>query len=276
LTPPVTGSTSCWGRRRRLFNQVFRDGFFHADFIRKHVRRRLGGDRRRRFRHHGGSTGDPLLPRRRADRLSLRRYRRVAEVHFAAATAAAPIGRRLRQACRAIGEPILASRCRRFRSHAYSPSSSRSPSQFEMRPSRSSAPSEDDGAGRGAGPPPRSEVNIDAARAPDRGVDRDNRGPEARLRQRFDTLAEMIDGDAGLIRSLETLVADWSAKASSCTRRPWLPRQPSGPPSGDPAGSGVARHGGAGRDALASSRAVASGAADHGGGSICFRTGAYC
>jgi ubiquinone biosynthesis protein len=39
---------------------------------------------------------------------------------------------------------------------------------------------------------------------------RDNRGPEARLRQQLDTLAEVIDGVPRLIRSLEALVGDWS------------------------------------------------------------------
>jgi ubiquinone biosynthesis protein len=39
---------------------------------------------------------------------------------------------------------------------------------------------------------------------------RDNRGPEARLRQRFETLAEVIDALPRLIGSLEALVADWS------------------------------------------------------------------
>jgi len=39
---------------------------------------------------------------------------------------------------------------------------------------------------------------------------RDNRGPEARLREQFDTLAELIDRVPRLIRSLEALVSDWS------------------------------------------------------------------
>jgi len=39
---------------------------------------------------------------------------------------------------------------------------------------------------------------------------RENRGPEARLQQHFETLAEVIDRLPRLMRHLETLVGDWS------------------------------------------------------------------
>ena len=39
---------------------------------------------------------------------------------------------------------------------------------------------------------------------------RENRGPEARLQQRFEALAQVIDGVPRLMRNLETLVGDWS------------------------------------------------------------------
>ena len=39
---------------------------------------------------------------------------------------------------------------------------------------------------------------------------RDNRGPEARVRLGLETLADLADRVPRLVRSLETLVADWS------------------------------------------------------------------
>jgi ubiquinone biosynthesis protein len=39
---------------------------------------------------------------------------------------------------------------------------------------------------------------------------RENRGPEAILQQRFETLAEVIEGVPRLMRSLEALIGDWS------------------------------------------------------------------
>ncbi len=39
---------------------------------------------------------------------------------------------------------------------------------------------------------------------------RDNRGPEARVRQQIDTLLETIDEIPRLLRSLDRMVGDWS------------------------------------------------------------------
>ena len=81
-----------------FFNQVFRDGFFHADLHPgKHVRRRRRRDRRRRFRHHGPARPqDPLLPRRHAARLPVGRLPPRRRGAFRGRLrAGAPVGRRL-------------------------------------------------------------------------------------------------------------------------------------------------------------------------------------
>ena len=39
---------------------------------------------------------------------------------------------------------------------------------------------------------------------------RDNRGPEAKMRLGLETLADMVERVPRLVRSLETLVTDWS------------------------------------------------------------------
>src|SRR4029077_5417659 len=39
---------------------------------------------------------------------------------------------------------------------------------------------------------------------------RENRGPEARLQQRLEAIADVIDGVPRLVRSLEALIGDWS------------------------------------------------------------------
>src|SRR5437764_14957723 len=64
---------------------------------------------------------------------------------------------------------------------------------------------------------------------------RDNRGPEARLRQHIDTLFEALDGLPRLLQSLDRLIGDWSREgvvlhaeslAAQATHRarlfPWL------------------------------------------------------
>jgi ubiquinone biosynthesis protein len=39
---------------------------------------------------------------------------------------------------------------------------------------------------------------------------RDNRGPEARLRQGLETIADLVERVPRLVRSLDALIADWS------------------------------------------------------------------
>ena len=61
----------------------------------------------------------------------------------------------------------------------------------------------------GVGPPPRSRSqHLDPGAAADRRWMRENRGPEAQLRQRLETVAEMIERLPRLVESLDALVGD--------------------------------------------------------------------
>jgi ubiquinone biosynthesis protein len=198
-----------------FFNQVFRDGFFHADIHPGNMFVEASGaiivvdfgimgrlDRATRF-----YLADMLLGFLSGD------YRRVAEVHFAAGyVAPARSVDAFAQACRAIGEPILGQPLQEISFARLLAQLFQVTEQFEMETQPQllllqKTMMQVEGLGRRLDP----AVNIWAlARPLIEAWMRDNRGPEARLRQQFDTLAEVIDGVPRLIRNLDALVRDWS------------------------------------------------------------------
>ena len=198
-----------------FFNQVFRDGFFHADVHPGNMFVEASGaivvvdfgimgrlDRATRF-----YLAEMLLGFLTGD------YRRVAEVHFAAGYV--PPARSVdafAQACRAIGEPILGQPLQEISFARLLAQLFQVTEQFEMETQPQllllqKTMMQVEGLGRRLDP----EVNIwTLARPLIEAWMRDNRGPEARLRQQLDNLAEVIDGVPRLIRSLEALISDWS------------------------------------------------------------------
>ena len=198
-----------------IFNQVFRDGFFHADLHPGNMFVDASGaigvvdfgimgrlDRATRF-----FLADMLLGFLSGD------YRRVAEVHFAAGYV--PPRRSVdafAQACRAIGEPILGQPLQEISFARLLAQLFQVTEQFEMETQPQllllqKTMVQVEGLGRRLDP----EVNIWAlARPLIEAWMRENRGPEARLQQRFEALAQVIDGVPRLMRNLETLVGDWS------------------------------------------------------------------
>jgi ubiquinone biosynthesis protein len=198
-----------------FFNQVFRDGFFHADLHPGNMFVEASGaivvvdfgimgrlDRPTRF-----YLADMLLGFLSGD------YRRVAEVHFAAGYV--PPRRSVdafAQACRAIGEPILGQPLQEISFARLLAQLFQVTEQFEMETQPQllllqKTMVQVEGLGRRLDP----EVNIWAlARPLIEAWMRDNRGPEARLRERIENLAEVIDGVPRLVRSLESLIDDWS------------------------------------------------------------------
>jgi ubiquinone biosynthesis protein len=138
-------------------------------------------------------------------------YRRVAEVHFAAGYV--PPDRSVdafTQACRAIGEPILGLRLQDISVARLLAQLFRVTEQFGMETQPQLLLLQKtmvlvEGVGRRLDP----EVNIWALAQPlIEGWMRDNRGPEAQLRQRLETVADIIDRLPRLIRNLDTLVDD--------------------------------------------------------------------
>jgi len=198
-----------------FFNQVFRDGFFHADVHPGNMFVEASGaivvvdfgimgrlDRATRF-----YLAEMLLGFLTGD------YRRVAEVHFAAGYV--PPARSVdafAQACRAIGEPILGQPLQEISFARLLAQLFQVTEQFEMETQPQllllqKTMMQVEGLGRRLDP----EVNIWAlARPLIEAWMRDNRGPEAKLRQQLDTLAGVIDGVPRLIRNLEALISDWS------------------------------------------------------------------
>ncbi len=198
-----------------FFNQVFRDGFFHADLhpgnmfvdatgaivvVDFGIMGRL--DRATRF-----FLADMLIGFLSGD------YRRVAEVHFAAGYV--PPRRSIdafTQACRAIGEPILGQSLQEISFARLLAQLFQVTEQFEMETQPQllllqKTMVQVEGMGRRLDP----EVNIwTLARPLIEAWMRDNRGPEARLHQRIETVAEAIDRVPRLMKSLEALVGDWS------------------------------------------------------------------
>jgi len=198
-----------------FFNQVFRDGFFHADLhpgnmfvdttgaivvVDFGIMGRL--DRATRF-----YLADMLLGFLTGD------YLRVAEVHFTAGYV--PPRRSVEafaQACRAIGEPILGQPLQEISFAGLLAQLFEVTEQFEMETQPQllllqKTMVQVEGVGRRLDP----EVNIwGLARPLIEAWMRENRGPEARLSQRLEILAETVDRLPRLLQRLEALVDDWS------------------------------------------------------------------
>ena len=198
-----------------FFNQVFRDGFFHADLhpgnmfvdpdgaivvVDFGIMGRL--DRATRF-----YLADMLLGFLSGD------YRRVAEVHFAAGYV--PQRRSVdafTQACRSIGEPILGKPLQEISVARLLAQLFEITEQFEMETQPQLLLLQKtmvviEGVGRRLDP----EINIWALGRPLIEVwMRDNRGPEARLREGLEMLAELVERVPRLVLGLERLVSDWS------------------------------------------------------------------
>ena len=198
-----------------FFNQVFRDGFFHADLHPGNMFVEAGGaiavvdfgimgrlDRDTRF-----FLADMLVGFLSGD------YRRVAEVHFEAGYV--PQRRSVdefAQACRSIGEPILGRPLAEISIARLLAQLFRVTEQFEMETQPQLLLLQKtmvlvEGVGRQLCP----EVNIWAlARPLIEAWMRDNRGPEARLRQRLENLVEVLDSLPGLVRSAGKLIGTWA------------------------------------------------------------------
>jgi ubiquinone biosynthesis protein len=198
-----------------FFNQVFRDGFFHADMHPGNMFVDASGaivvvdfgimgrlDRATRY-----YLADMLIGFLSGD------YRRVAEVHFAAGYV--PPDRSIdafAQACRAIGEPILGRPLQDISVARLLAQLFRVTEQFGMETQPQLLLLQKtmvlvEGVGRRLAP----EVNIWALSQPlIEGWMRDSRGPEAQLRQRFETLTDMFDRLPRIIANLDALVDDMS------------------------------------------------------------------
>ena len=198
-----------------FFKQVFRDGFFHADqhpgnlFVAADgaiaavdfgIMGRLDRDTRYYLADMliGFLTGD---------------YRQVAEVHFAAGYV--PRHRSIdafTQACRSIGEPILGRPLHEISIARLLAQLFQVTAQFEMETQPQLLLLQKtmmlvEGVGRRLDP----TVNIwSLARPLVEAWARENRGPEARLRQRLDAALTAIDEFPRLLRGLDRLVGDWS------------------------------------------------------------------
>ena len=198
-----------------FFIQVFRDGFFHADLHPGNMFVEADGaiavvdfgimgrlDRDTRF-----FLADMLVGFLTGD------YRRVAEVHFDAGYV--PQRRSVdefAQACRSIGEPILGRLLAEISIARLLAQLFRVTEQFEMETQPQLLLLQKtmvliEGIGRQLDP----DVNIWAlARPLIESWMQDNRGPEARLRQRLEKFVEMMDGLPDVLRNVGKLVEDWS------------------------------------------------------------------
>ena len=223
-----------------FFKQVFRDGFFHADLHPGNIFVDADGalavvdfgimgrlDRQTRY-----YLADMLIGFLTGD------YRRVAEVHFDAGYV--PKRRSIdafTQACRSIGEPILGRPLQEISIARLLAQLFQVTEQFEMETQPQLLLLQKtmvlvEGVGRRLDP----DVNIwSLARPLVEEWMRDNRGPEARLKQQIDTVLETIVEIPRLLRSLDRLVGDWSREgvilhaetlavqaAHRARRLPWL------------------------------------------------------
>jgi ubiquinone biosynthesis protein len=198
-----------------FFKQVFRDGFFHADqhpgnlFVDADaalavVDFGIMGRLDRQTRYY---LADMLIGFLSGD------YRQVAEVHFEAGYV--PRRRSIdafTQACRSIGEPILGRPLHEISIARLLAQLFHVTEQFEMETQPQLLLLQKtmvvvEGVGRRLDP----AVNIWSLARPliEEWV-RENRGPEARLRQRLDAVYEAIDEMPRLLRGLDKLIGDWS------------------------------------------------------------------
>jgi ubiquinone biosynthesis protein len=198
-----------------FFNQVFRDGFFHADlhpgnmFVAEDgalvvVDFGIMGRLDRATRCY---LADMLLGFLSGD------YRQVAEVHFAAGYV--PTEQSVdvfTQACRSIGEPILGRPLQEISIGRLLAQLFRITEQFGMETQPQLLLLQKtivlvEGVGRRLDP----DINIwTLARPLIEAWMRDNRGPEARLRQGLEIAVEVIGRLPRLIRNLDELVGDMS------------------------------------------------------------------
>jgi ubiquinone biosynthesis protein len=200
-----------------FFNQVFRDGFFHADqhpgnlFVDADgaivaVDFGIMGRLDRETRYY---LADMLIGFLSGD------YRRVAEVHLQAGyiPRGSSVGA-FTQACRSIGEPILGRPLHEISLARLLAQLFRVTEQFQMETQPQllllqKTMVQVEGLGRRLDP----SVNVwELARPLVEEWMRDNRGPEAQLRQRVDSLVETVDELPRLLRSLGKLVDDWSTE----------------------------------------------------------------
>jgi ubiquinone biosynthesis protein len=194
-----------------FFNQVFRDGFFHADLHPGNMFVDASGaivvidfgimgriDRATRW-----YLADLLIGFLVGD------YRRVAEIHFAAGYV--PPTRSIdafAQACRAIGEPILGRPLQEISVARLLAQLFQVTEQFDMETQPQLLLLQKtmvliEGVGRRLDP----EINVWALSQPlIENWMRDNRGIEAQLRQRFETIAETIERLPRLIQKVEDFV----------------------------------------------------------------------
>jgi ubiquinone biosynthesis protein len=198
-----------------FFKQVFRDGFFHADLHPGNMFVDADGalavvdfgimgrlDRQTRY-----YLADMLIGFLSGD------YRRVAEVHFDAGYV--PRRRSIdafTQACRSIGEPILGRPLNEISIARLLAQLFHVTEEFEMETQPQLLLLQKtmvlvEGVGRRLDP----AVNIWSLSRPlvEQWM-RDNRGPEARLRQRIDNFAEALDEVPRLLRNLDKLIGDWA------------------------------------------------------------------
>ena len=219
-----------------FFNQVFRDGFFHADLHPGNMFVDASGaivvvdfgimgrlDRATRY-----YLADMLVGFLTGD------YRRVAEVHFAAGYV--PPTRSVdafTQACRAIGEPILGRPLQDISVARLLAQLFRVTEQFDMETQPQLLLLQKtmvlvEGVGRRLDP----EVNIWTLAQPlIEGWMRDNRGPEAQLRQRLETVADMIDRLPRLVAEPRRLGRRHGARRGGCCTPSRSPPMPPSKPS---------------------------------------------
>ena len=140
-------------------------------------------------------------------------YRRVAEVHFAAGYVPPTHSiDAFTQACRAIGEPILGRPLHEISVARLLAQLFQVTEQFDMETQPQLLLLQKtmvlvEGVGRRLDP----EVNIwTLARPLIEAWMHDNRGPEAQLRQRLETVMDMMERLPRLVRGLDTLIGDMS------------------------------------------------------------------
>ncbi len=198
-----------------FFKQVFRDGFFHGDLHPGNMFVAPSGeiavvdfgimgrlDRATRF-----YLADMLLGFLSGD------YRRVAEVHFAAGYVSP--GRSVdafAQACRSIGEPIFGKPLQEISFARLLAQLFEVTEQFDMETQPQllllqKTMVQVEGVGRRLDP----AVNIWTLAQPlIESWMRDNRGPEARLREGAEAVFDLVERLPRLVRSLDRMVGDWA------------------------------------------------------------------
>jgi ubiquinone biosynthesis protein len=198
-----------------FFNQVFRDGFFHADLHPGNMFVEADGklavidfgimgrlDRQTRY-----YLADMLIGFLSGD------YRQVAQVHFDAGYV--PRRRSIdafTQACRSIGEPILERPLHEISLARLLAQLFQVTEQFEMETQPQLLLLQKtmvlvEGVGRRLDP----TTNIwTLARPLIEQWMRENRGPEARIRQHIDTLWDALERVPPLLRGVDRLLSDWS------------------------------------------------------------------